>query len=103
MSPRGQLVAHYRKLTPWPTPEKSWATAGDRGVQTYDTEYGRVGLGICFDIHTILEKYEPQHLGPALPHRLGRRRTTPPTGSGTACPNGSPVQALPDRRQLERR
>jgi predicted amidohydrolase len=58
-APTGELVAHYRKLTPWPRPEKSWATAGDRGVQTYDTEYGRVGLAICFDIHTILEKYEP--------------------------------------------
>lgn len=57
-NPKGELVAHYRKLTPWPHPEQSWATAGDRGVQTCDTEYGRVGLGICFDIHTILEKYE---------------------------------------------
>jgi predicted amidohydrolase len=61
-SPKGELVAHYRKLTPWPYPEKSWATAGDRGVQIYDTEYGRVGLGICFDIHTILEKYDPHDI-----------------------------------------
>lgn len=61
-APDGKLVAHYRKLTPWPFPEKSWATAGDRGIQVYDTEYGRVGLAICFDIHTILEKYEPEHL-----------------------------------------
>jgi predicted amidohydrolase len=61
-SPGGELVAHYRKLTPWPFPEKSWATAGDRGVQTYDTEYGRVGLAICYDIHTILEKYEPHKI-----------------------------------------
>ncbi len=61
-SPQGKLVAHYRKLTPWPHPEQSWATAGDRGVQTYDTEYGRVGLAICFDIHTILKKYEPHKL-----------------------------------------
>ncbi len=62
LSPQGQMVAHYRKLTPWPYPEKSWATTGDRGVQTYDTEYGRVGLAICYDIHTILEKYQPHHL-----------------------------------------
>jgi predicted amidohydrolase len=61
-SPKGELVAHYRKLTPWPHPEQSWATAGDRGVQTYDTEYGRVGLAICFDIHTILEKYQPRRI-----------------------------------------
>lgn len=61
-NPNGELVAHYRKLTPWPVPEKSWATPGDRGLQTYDTEYGCVGLGICFDIHTILEKYRDKKL-----------------------------------------
>jgi predicted amidohydrolase len=62
VSPEGKIVAHYRKLTPWPYPEQSWATPGDRGVQVYDTEYGRVGLAICFDIHTILEKYEPHKI-----------------------------------------
>ena len=62
VSPKGELVAHYRKLTPWPYPEKSWATPGDLGVATYQTEYGLVGLAICFDIHTILEKYQPHHL-----------------------------------------
>jgi predicted amidohydrolase len=61
-NPDGKLVAHYRKLQPWPYPEKSWATPGDRGIQTFDTEYGRVGLAICFDIHTILEQYEPEKL-----------------------------------------
>ncbi|HWA83065.1 MAG TPA: carbon-nitrogen hydrolase family protein [Fimbriimonadaceae bacterium] len=61
-APSGKIVAHYRKLTPWPYPEKSWATSGDLGIQTYDTEYGRVGLAICFDIHTILAKYEPSKL-----------------------------------------
>ena len=61
-APDGRLVAHYRKLTPWPYPEKSWATSGDRDVQIFDTEYGRVGLAICFDIHTILEKYAPHKI-----------------------------------------
>jgi predicted amidohydrolase len=61
-SPQGELVAHYRKLNPWPIPEKSWATAGDRGLATFDTEYGRVGLAICFDIHTILEQYQSEKL-----------------------------------------
>lgn len=61
-APTGKIVAHYRKLTPWPHPEQSWATPGNRGVQTFDTEYGRVGLAICFDIHTILEKYRPHKL-----------------------------------------
>ncbi len=62
VAPTGEMVAHYRKLTPWPYPEKSWATPGDLGVATYQTEYGLVGLGICFDIHTILEKYEPHKI-----------------------------------------
>jgi predicted amidohydrolase len=62
VSPKGEIVAHYRKLTPWPRPEKSWATPGDRGVQVYDSEYGRMGLAICYDIHTILEKYQPHHI-----------------------------------------
>jgi len=61
-APNGQIVAHYRKLTPWPYPEKSWATKGDLGVQTYDTEYGRVGLAICFDIHTILDLMKPKKI-----------------------------------------
>src|SRR5262249_17961145 len=62
VSPKGELVAHYRKLTPWPYPAKARATPGDRGVQFYDSAYGRMGLGICFAIHTILEKYESERL-----------------------------------------
>ena len=61
-APNGKIVAHYRKLTPWPYPEKSWASDGDRGVQTFDTEFGRVGLAICFDIHTILDLYREHDL-----------------------------------------
>jgi len=61
-APDGRLVAHYRKLNPWPLPEQSWASRGDRGLQVVDTQYGRVGLAICFDIHTILADYEDQRL-----------------------------------------
>ena len=60
--PQGEIVAHYRKLEPWPHTEKSWATPGDRGLQTFDTEYGRVGLAVCFDIHHIVKKYRSRHL-----------------------------------------
>ncbi len=58
VGPSGKIEAHYRKLTPWPHPEKSWATPGDRGVAVVDTEYGKVGLAICFDIHTIFDHYK---------------------------------------------
>ena len=61
-SPHGEVVAHYRKLEPWPHAEQSWATAGNRGLQTFDTEYGRVGLAVCFDIHNVVKKYHSRHL-----------------------------------------
>jgi predicted amidohydrolase len=61
-SPDGKIIAHYRKLTPWPIPEKSWATAGDRGLAVVDTEYGKVGIAICFDIHNILDQYAPHKI-----------------------------------------
>jgi predicted amidohydrolase len=52
-SPEGKLVGHYRKIFPWWYPEKSWASSGQIPV-TFDTEYGRVGFAVCFDIHNIL-------------------------------------------------
>jgi predicted amidohydrolase len=55
--PKGKIVLHYRKLNPWPYPEQSWTTKGDRGHQVIDTEYGRLGLLVCFDIN-----YEPPAL-----------------------------------------
>eukprot|EP00930_Biecheleria_cincta_P069882 TRINITY_DN5755_c1_g1_i1.p1 TRINITY_DN5755_c1_g1~~TRINITY_DN5755_c1_g1_i1.p1 ORF type:complete len:425 (-),score=49.22 TRINITY_DN5755_c1_g1_i1:32-1306(-) len=57
------VLAHYRKNCPWPHPEKSWATPGE-GIEDsiYDTPYGRVGLAICFDIHSILAKYASRDL-----------------------------------------
>ena len=60
--PHGKLVAHYRKIEPWPHAEKSWATPGNRGLQTFDTEYGRVGLAVCFDIHHVVQRYRERHL-----------------------------------------
>ena len=61
-NPQGRMVLHYRKLNPYPHAEKSWDTPGDHGLQTYDTEYGRVGIAVCFDIHSILPKYRERKL-----------------------------------------
>eukprot|EP00697_Spironema_sp_BW2_P009044 gnl/Spiro4/23816_TR11781_c0_g1_i1.p1 gnl/Spiro4/23816_TR11781_c0_g1~~gnl/Spiro4/23816_TR11781_c0_g1_i1.p1 ORF type:complete len:333 (-),score=50.96 gnl/Spiro4/23816_TR11781_c0_g1_i1:52-1050(-) len=69
VGPRGdstgapRALAHYRKNCPWPTPEISWASPGT-GVDDaiFETEYGRVGMAICFDIHTILAKYADKNL-----------------------------------------
>lgn len=56
MDKQGNLAAHYRKNNPWPHPEKYWASKGE-DLAVFDTEYGRVGLAICFDIHSILSRY----------------------------------------------
>jgi predicted amidohydrolase len=61
-APDGRLVAHYRKLEPWPPTEQSWATPGERGLATFDTKYGRIGIAICYDIHTILPRYAERKL-----------------------------------------
>jgi predicted amidohydrolase len=53
----GEIAAHYRKLNPWPHPEKSWAETGDRGLVTAETEWGRVGLAICYDVHSVFPGY----------------------------------------------
>jgi len=55
--PEGKILLHYRKLNPWPFAERSWASAGDRGLQCVDTPYGRLALLICYDIN-----FEPRHL-----------------------------------------
>lgn len=62
-TPDKLALAHYQKNCPWPHPEKSWASPGV-GVDesTFDTPYGRVGLAICFDIHSILAKYADSEL-----------------------------------------
>jgi len=60
-SPNGTIVAHYRKNNPWPHPEKSWASPGNE-LAIFDTEYGRVGLAICFDIHSILSRYDKENI-----------------------------------------
>jgi predicted amidohydrolase len=51
--PDGKRLLHYRKLNPWPRAEATWAADGDRGLAFVDTEYGRLGLLICYDIHSV--------------------------------------------------
>lgn len=58
--------SHYRKRSPWPHPEVSWAEAGQLEPAVADTPYGRVGLAICFDIHTVLHHYKPHNIDTLL-------------------------------------
>lgn len=66
VSPSGAVVAHYRKLSPWPHPEASWATAGDLGLATAGTPFGRVGLAVCFDVHETVPRYAALEAGRSL-------------------------------------
>jgi predicted amidohydrolase len=52
LGPDGRLLLHYRKINPWPHPEDSWATAGHQ-LAVARTPHGKLGLLICFDIHTL--------------------------------------------------
>jgi predicted amidohydrolase len=53
LSPTGKLVAHHRKKNTWTPGDGLWVTEGDRPVQVVDSEYGRLGLMICYDVHMM--------------------------------------------------
>eukprot|EP01006_Ploeotia_vitrea_P018117 TRINITY_DN49388_c0_g1_i1.p1 TRINITY_DN49388_c0_g1~~TRINITY_DN49388_c0_g1_i1.p1 ORF type:complete len:323 (-),score=39.79 TRINITY_DN49388_c0_g1_i1:134-1102(-) len=61
VGPTGEFLGRYRKNNPWPTPEQSYATHGTDEL-VIDTEYGKVGVAICFDIHTMLARYARHHI-----------------------------------------
>jgi len=54
--PDGGRLAHYRKINPWPRAEATWAADGDKGLAFVDTEYGRLGLLVCYDIHSVAQR-----------------------------------------------
>ncbi|MEK7269739.1 MAG: carbon-nitrogen hydrolase family protein [Planctomycetota bacterium] len=54
LGPDGTVRALYRKQHPWPVADASWATAGPKRACVVDTEYGRLGLMICYDVHGVL-------------------------------------------------
>ncbi len=50
IGPGGNIAGKYRKTHLYGSDE-NWASPGDLGYQTVDTEWGRIGLAICFDIN----------------------------------------------------
>ena len=52
-NPHGIMVAHHRKKLLWTPGDGSWATAGDLPVQVVETEYGRLGLMVCYEFHQL--------------------------------------------------
>jgi predicted amidohydrolase len=57
LSPDGKLVAHHRKKALWTPGDSCWCTPGDLPIQVVKTEFGNLGLMICFDFHAL-----PPHL-----------------------------------------
>lgn len=53
LSPDGAIVAHHRKRSLWTPGDSTWCTPGDLPVQVVKTEFGNIGLMICFDFHTL--------------------------------------------------
>ena len=57
LGPDGSIVAHHRKKGLWTPGDSAWCTPGDLPIQVVKTEYGNLGLMICYDFHTL-----PPHL-----------------------------------------
>jgi predicted amidohydrolase len=50
LGPDGLIIGTYRKMHLF-GPDLNWAATGDSGYRAFDTEWGRIGLGICCDIN----------------------------------------------------
>ncbi|KAH3763172.1 N-carbamoyl-D-amino acid hydrolase [Pelomyxa schiedti] len=55
-NPAGTICAHYRKNNLWPYIDLAWQSRGTENV-CFETEYGKVALAVCFDIHIMFERY----------------------------------------------
>ena len=53
ISPEGAIIAHHRKKSLWTPGDSSWCSQGDLPVQVVKTEYGNLGLMICYDFHSL--------------------------------------------------
>ncbi len=47
---KGELIINYRKVHLYEADE-NWALPGDKGFLCCDTEFGRIGFGICMDLN----------------------------------------------------
>lgn len=55
--PDGGTKIHYRKQHPWTVADPSWMTRGDLGTPVIDTEYGRLGVMVCYDVNALLPEF----------------------------------------------
>lgn len=57
LGPDGTTRLHYRKQHPWTVADPSWMTRGDLGTPVIDTEYGRIGVMVCYDVNELLPEF----------------------------------------------
>ncbi len=57
LGPDGKPRIHYRKQHLWTVADPSWVTPGDLGTPVIDTEYGRIGVMICYDVNHLLPEF----------------------------------------------
>ncbi len=55
-NPKGKMIAHHRKQVWWIPGDAAAFTKGTKPLQVVDTEYGRMGLMICFEVHRLPEE-----------------------------------------------
>ncbi|MHC4505016.1 MAG: carbon-nitrogen hydrolase family protein, partial [Planctomycetota bacterium] len=57
LAPDGGTSAHHRKYNLWTVADSSWASSGPKRATVVDTEHGRIGLMICYDMHALLGEF----------------------------------------------
>lgn len=60
LGPDGSTRLHYRKQHLWTVADPSWVTPGELGTPVIDTEFGRIGVMICFDVNYLLPEFKEQ-------------------------------------------
>jgi predicted amidohydrolase len=71
-NPSGKIIGIVRKR--YPSLWEAYFFKGSPGEHTFETDFGRVGVGICFDNHTDLpiRKPIPKHSRYIYPGPIGR-------------------------------
>jgi predicted amidohydrolase len=54
LGPDGAIRGVHRKRHLWTVADHGWASEGPERLTVVDTEYGRLGLMICYDVHMLL-------------------------------------------------
>jgi len=55
-SPDGEVLIHHRKKSLWTHGDSGWCEEGNLKPEIVETTYGRLGLMICYDVHSMPEK-----------------------------------------------